>query len=284
MAQVGAAEHAREQPHELPARQPLDHEHVEQSVVEHGVGRDLHAAAERLAVADRDGGALDGRGAPVELGAVGDRRRTHRRGRGGAVGARAPRGPARPVGRLVHDGVEARRDHAGEPGGPAVGLQHASGVDGGRLALEQSDEEARGSLGIVVGQPEGPGRVVAGARRHQSQRHVRARDEVGPEVHHAVAADDDQGVRASAVVGVEFAAGRGHEVVVARLGERDDRVAGVSEPGEHPVGEVLPAAGGGAGVDRHDQAEGRRGHGVDLASPEPARLGRPAAGGGHTGR
>ena len=130
-------------------------------------------------------------------------------------------------------------------------MRHAGRVDRHGRLRQLRHEEARGGLRVVVRHPEGPGHVVARARGHQSQRHVRPGDEVHAGVEHAVPAHDDERVGAPGQLG-----GRGaDEGLVARLAERHDVVARGGEGVDHLRADAAAAAGRGGGVDGHDDAE-----------------------------
>ena len=169
-------------------------------------------------------------------------------------------GPAPLVGPLVDHGVEPGREDAQEP---AV-LTRRHGVPGHVHAPRAAVEDALDGLRRVAHrQPQLARDVVAGAGRDDAQRHPRARAQVGPEVHHAVAPGD-------------------HDAVDRTRGDRRPallhRTAGVGraevedvDPGRAQQGQGLGADPGpgvlpGGGVDDETQAR----HGRRLAGPAVA--------------
>jgi uncharacterized membrane protein len=111
--------------------------------------------------------------------------------------------------------------------------------------------------------------VVARARGHDAERHLRAGHEIRAEVDHAVAANHDKGIGS----GCHGSRPRGHELLEVRLLQARDVVAQRAERLHHRRTHVAALAERRGRVDRHHQAQRlrRSSHPHSMARERPGR-------------
>ena len=244
-----AAEDPGEDAEQLEPRERRGDEHVEQPVVDDGVGREPHPAADARGVADRDEHGVEVPGVPVDRHPVapcmeaGDLEQ-HRHDVPRRAGE--TRHAVRP---LVDEGVEPGREHADEPAARA----DPDGVDrrGRRRTVGERRHDARHGGGrIVVREAEAAGHVVAGARRDDADRDGRLGEGVDRRVQRAVTPDHDDGV--GRVPRRSVAEQPLHLAAVGRV-DAADLVPGGAERGRRGItgGPPPPAAGRGVHRDQH---------------------------------
>ena len=227
--------HLREQAQHGGSARGADHRDVQHAVAWVRVGADRHATAERRRVGHRVQGAavfgslpIDGDGEP----AVAQARHGEKSGHCVATRTFGEAQPVRPD-------VDIHTESAGHVERHPPVTVGADGVDGPR----RPQGPGRGLLDAGAEQAEGPGEVVAGAHRHDSQDGAGPGHSLDGQVHRSVAAHGDEPLGA----GGHRGPGRGGRLLRGGPADVNRRVAG---PLDHPAngrsgrGGTAPAAPG----------------------------------------